>query len=154
MSITRVLQHQYAMTKDGGLLSTNSIWICTGFYGWDEANKVAFLCHFDHPLSVSSLPVILREIRRLVSDEHSFEAVLIGGKGWFWSRLTRGNIKALIERQSIVKLSITEKPFRNWLSNTIDVTICSKTGNVSFDKVIGRSAPKGFSWFIKPMQQV
>ena len=154
MSNTRVLQHQYTIAKNGNLLTTNNIWICTGFYGWDETNKVAFLCHFDHPFSVKSLPAIFRKIRELVPDEHSFDAMLIGGKGWFWSRVTRSNIKAIIKRQSIVKISVAEKPFKNWFSNTVDVTICSKTGKVSFDKVIGKSAPKGISWFIKPMQQV
>lgn len=154
MSNIRVLQHQYSIAKNSSLLFTNNIWICTGFYGWDDINKVAFLCHFDHPFSVKSLPVILRKIRRLVPDEHSFEAVLIGGKGWFWSRVTRNNIKNVIKRQSVLKISIVEKPFKNCIANSVDVTICSKTGKVSLEKVVGQSAPNGICWFFKSMQQV
>ncbi|WP_337916379.1 hypothetical protein [Vibrio cholerae] len=154
MDNVQVLQHQYSIAKNAESLSTNNIWICTGFYGWDSLNKVAFLCHFDHPCSVKALPNILRKIRKLVPDKHSFEACLIGGKGWFWSRTTRRNINACIQKQSIINLSVSEAPFQNWITNKVDLTICSKTGKVSFDKVVGRSTPKGVFWCIKPMQQV
>lgn len=117
MRSVNVLQRQYAISSDKlgrRILSTKGIVSCTGLYGWDEINKVSFLCHFDDPMSANSTPEILKQIRSQVSNEHYFEAYLIGGKGWLWSRYTRGRIKKLVSSQQVLNISVREIPFNNF----------------------------------------
>lgn len=157
MLAVNVLQHQYSIS--GGAfekrdLSTKGIWICTGLYGWDYMNKVAFLCHFDHPLSAISIPRIFKEVRSSVPDEHHFEGKLIGGKTWFWSRCTRNCIKELIANQEYLNISLSEVPFKNSINDKIDMTICAETGEITYTKLKGKACPTGISWFFKGMQHV
>ncbi len=158
MRKVNVLQHQYAITASNSeltKLSTKGIWICTGWYGWDRENKVAFLCHFDSPLSAASIPKVLKNIRSCVPDKHHFESVLVGGKGWFWSQRTRNSIKDIVSNQNEVNISITEEPFSKFPFSVINVTICSVTGEVSYEKLSGRPTPNSpWFWFFKPMQHV
>jgi hypothetical protein len=157
MRNVNVLQHQYAISSEKlGIrkLSTKGIWICTGFYGWDKKNKVAFLCHFDHPKSADAISEILNKIKSQVPEEHHFESYLIGGKSWFWSRFTRNRINGLVENQKELNISINALPFKNLPFSSVNVTICSKTGQVSHEKLAGSPAPKGGVWFFKPLVYV
>ena len=117
-------------------------------------NKVAFLCHFDSPLSAKSLPDILEELAKHVPQEHHFEAVLIGGKRWFWSPITRKRIKEFASKQSVINLNFSDIPFCNRPINTIDVTISPITGETHHHKLSGRPARKGFLWFFKKIIKV
>jgi len=151
-----VRQHQYGVLASGKsikYLSTKGIWICTGWYGWDSKNEVAFLCHFDHPASALSVLRILKEVRKMVPEDHHFETTLIGGKGWFWSRWTRQCIKDLALGQTRLNVSINEEPFRNCFTDKVDVTIFPKTGIVSLKPIAKGNVPRKKNWFFGPVRK-
>jgi len=152
-----VLQHQYAVVKAGNedlILSTKGIAICTGWYGWDSKNKIAFLCHFDHPCTAFSVPDILKAIKEKSPSDHHFKSVLIGGKRWFWSPCTRNIIKMMVSSQNLIKICIKDGPYDNWPHKKRNIIISATYGVLSTEKLHGKYHPKGIKWFFKPMEKV
>jgi len=152
-----VLQHQYAISMRGErelVLSTKGILICTGWYGWDSANKIVFLCHFDCPKSADSVPNILKDIKQVAPQNHSFKSVLVGGKKWFWSKTTRRRIKECIATQNEVNISVRNGPYDNAPCAHRNLLISSYKGRIKSQNLSGKSCPKGYLWFFGPMQRV
>ncbi len=153
-----VLQHQYAITtREVGtaVLSTKGILICTGWYGWDSKNGIAFLCHFDWPKSADSVPEILKELRRVSPVEHRFKSILVGGKSWCWSKITRKRVKKYLTEQNELNISIKDGPLDDPFCRHRDLFISSTGGHLKDQpKLSGKSFPSDFGWFFRPMQKV
>jgi hypothetical protein len=157
MHYANVKQHQYAVVKfdkNTTYLATKGIWTCTGWFGVDQKNQVAFLCHFDLPSSANSVPEILQVIKEYVPTDNQFESTLIGGKAWAWSKRTRQRIKDTVNNQTDINISISESPFNNWLFNSIDVSVCLGSGKISYTQVQGETTPKGNLWIFRTMERV
>lgn len=149
-----VSQHEYGITLDPKEeLVTRGIWICTGWYGWDTENGVAFLCHLDHPLSPLSVLKILKEIRKNVPENHAFESCLVGGKWYFWSPLTRLFTKVLVWRQKHLNISVKCGGYDHLPWGKRAVHISSAPRKESFENRKGRTHPKGFLWFFGPIKK-
>ena len=152
-----MLQHQFAIEREveGSLfLATKGIWICTGWYGWDSKNKVAFLCHFDRPRSALSVTGILDRLSEYVPVEHHFNSVLIGGKQWFWSPKTRKRVELLAKKHDKINIDIVHGQYDNLPFSKRDLTLLDAGGRPLFDRLSGRSHLKGYKWFFEPMQEV
>ena len=134
MNSANVLQHQYAFARasdECAVLATKGIWICTAWYGWDEKNKIAFLCHFDSPFSAFSVNRIVNELSGITPKGGQYKSILVGGKKWFWSKCTRNCIKELVATQNNLRISVQEGEYDNCFIDKRDVSICAKSGKVS-----------------------
>lgn len=154
-----VLQHQYAVcikTTTNHVLTTKGIWICTGWYGWDLQNNVYFLCHFDHPCSAYSVPEILERIKKVSPNTKSLHSVLVGGKRWFWSPLTRQAIINQVKNQNELRIKIKHGPYDNCLFSHRNLAVSLTSSKHRYDpgKLKGRSHPDESGWFFGPMRRV
>lgn len=156
MTDTRVLQHQYGirqLAETSRTLSTKNILICTGLYGYDHATKVGFLCHFDHPWSAADISQLTAYLQRNFPGSTQFECGWIGGKGWFWSPITRRKLLDHMRNQPIYK-RVTQHDYDNLPWRAVDVTLCLESGAIWIAQLEGRSHPHGFFWPLKPMLMV
>jgi len=152
-----VLQHQYAISSEAGkptVLATKGILMCTGWYGWDAANGISFLCHFDHPWSARSVPHVLRDLRKIAPEDHSFRSVLVGGKEWFWSRKTRAAIRCQIDAQTELNIKVREGPVDGkWLHHR-NLLVSAQRGHIPGNHYLeGSASPRGICWIFGPMQR-
>lgn len=152
-----VLQHQYAIVKNHGddefALVTKGILICTGWYGWDQKNNLAFLCHFDIPRSVNSMPQILADFHRLVPKDHHFVSTLVGGKSWFWSKNTRERVKDMVRTQKKLSIEVLDGPYDDNLFASRNVVVSPAKGLILGDTVTGDTSPLGVFWIFGPMKK-
>ena len=148
-----VLQHEYGISRgdvEGFVLTTRNVCICTAWFGYDSENKIAFMCHFDHPWTPNSVPDILRAIKDVTPEQHKFKSYLAGGKNWYYSIKTRANIlshdAAVLGLNIDVKwIPLPQEPF--YQSYTID----SVDGAITHARFDSKRKLDGWRWFLGPM---
>ena len=76
-----VPQRAFAVIKSTSLkkLRTSNLLFCTAFAGVNKSKDVAFLCHFDTPLSLLDTEHVLSQICNASSDGDEFEGHIIHG---------------------------------------------------------------------------
>lgn len=115
-------------------IHTSSVWICTAWIGYDELNRVGFICHFDTPWSTCSTPQILADLAELFPNSHSFLTHLVGGKAWWWSGKTRKNIIGQINYQKRLKIDVKEMPLERSFCREAEYLLDLETGNICSQK--------------------
>lgn len=136
-SIANVLQHQFAVVNsqsDHTYLGTKGIRWCTGLYGWDKTNEVSFMCHFDHPWCERAVKRLLKTLKEAVQ--------------WWWSPWTRKCIERVVCSQTEVNITLSQEPIVTKLLGSLDVSICTRTGEVSKAPLSGKHDPAGFGLYI------
>ena len=114
--MVEVFQREYAfatLANGNETLHTTLVTTCTLWYGIDEKNGVAFICHIDFPCFANTIPQILRELLELVPSEHSFRSFILGGYCWsWWSKITKNKIQEQCALNSNVKITIENSLLR------------------------------------------
>lgn len=133
----KVRQREYGIGLRGennSVLQTENIWTCTGFVGVNKQG-VAFLCHFDTPCSVRSLPQIIADLSVYVKDFSAFEIRIVSsaaGKLLGW--MTRYVLKKKLKELNVF-LSIPEAEFLT--DNCFEkcgIRVDADTGTIRTDK--------------------
>jgi len=98
-----VLQKEWSYIKKGESktrITTSNVNICTAFYGSDEDNNIAFMCHFDLPGSEKKALLDIFELinKNNISKNKLITCYLDGGYQYTYSQWVRNRIKKEIKK--------------------------------------------------------